>query len=165
MTKSSPIALRARLWIGKSLAAMFLYMLLAACRQTLEGPGFQETEAVNSLKAIDTAEIQYQSTYPAIGFSCSLHDLGGDPNQGSPSPTSAQLLQSDLPTGSNAGYLFKIGNCTKARVHDVDVITGYTATAVPQKIGKTGNRGFCLNQFNELKMDPSGGTNCTEHVD
>jgi type IV pilus assembly protein PilA len=164
MKKISPIAHPTKLWIATSLAAMFACMLLTACGPRHEGLGFQETEAINSLKMIYTAEIQYQTTYPAKGFSCSLQDLGGDPKQGPATPTSAQLLQGDLPSGSKAGYLFKIADCSKVTVHGADVITGYGVTAVPQKIGQTGNRGFCMDQTNELKIDPSGGTNCTEHL-
>ena len=161
MTKSSPTAPRTKLWIGMSLVAVFLCMLLTVRVPRHPRLESQETSAINSLKYIYAVEIQYQSTYPAIGFACSLHDLGGDPNQGPPTPASAQLLQGDLPTGSKDGYLFKIANCTKARVRDKDVITGYTITAVPQKAG---HRGFCVDQSNELKIDPSGGTNCTEYL-
>ena len=93
-----------------------------------------------------------------------MQGLGGDPGQGPPTPTSARLLIDPLPNGSKRGYIFNIANCTKSRVNGVDVITDYTLTAVPQKIGATGHRGFCMDQSNELKIDSSGGTNCTESL-
>jgi len=122
-----------------------------------------ETSAIQSLHAISMAEIQYESTYPANGYACTLQALGGDPNSGPPSPTSAQLLQGDLASGSKSGYTFALSNCTKVSVNGQDRITGFTVTAVPQTVGKTGNRGFCSDQFGgEPKYDPAGGTNCTQ---
>lgn len=164
MKRKSTIAIRAKLWTGTSLTTIFGCILSVACGPRHDRLEFQETQAINALKVIYTAEIQYQTTYPEIGFSCSLQGLGGDPGQGPPTPTSARLLIDPLPNGSKSGYIFNIANCTKSRVNGVDVITDYTLTAVPQKIGATGHRGFCMDQSNELKIDSSGGTNCTESL-
>jgi type IV pilus assembly protein PilA len=72
------------------------------------------------------------------------------------------MLQGDLASGFKSGYIFTIGNCTKVTVNGTDRITGYTVTAVPQTVGKTGDRGFCSDQFGTIKYDPAGGTNCTQ---
>jgi type IV pilus assembly protein PilA len=120
-----------------------------------------ETSALQSLRAIYQAEIQYQTTYPANGFACSLTALGGNPSSGAPSAQSAQLLPGGLETGQKAGYTFNIVNCTKASVNSQDMITSYEVTAVPQAVGKTGHRGFCMDMSGEIKADPAGGTNCT----
>jgi type IV pilus assembly protein PilA len=115
------------------------------------------------MHAISMAEIQYESTYPANGYACTLAALGGDPNAGAPSPAAAQMLQGDLSSGYKSGYVFTIGNCTKVSVNGADRITGYTVTAVPQTVNKTGNRGFCSDQFGGApKYDPAGGSNCTQ---
>ena len=122
-----------------------------------------ETSAIQSMHAISMAEIQYESTYPANGYACTLAALGGDPNAGAPSPAAAQMLQGDLSSGYKSGYVFTIGNCTKVSVNGADRITGYTVTAVPQTVNKTGNRGFCSDQFGGApKYDPAGGSNCTQ---
>jgi type IV pilus assembly protein PilA len=122
-----------------------------------------ETSAVNSEQAIVTAEIMYASSYPAKGFACSLTALGGDPASGAPTPAAAQLIQSDLASGYKSGYIFKIGNCVKSTVGRMDYVKGYTVTAVPETVGKTGDRGFCSDQNGgSPKYDPAGGTNCTQ---
>jgi type IV pilus assembly protein PilA len=121
-----------------------------------------ETSAINSIQVIGSAELQYESTFPSNGFSCSLTALGGDPNSGAPSATSAQVLQNDLASGFKSGYIFTVGNCTKVTVNSTDRFTGYQITAVPQTVGKTGDRGFCTDQFGTIKFDPAGGTNCTQ---
>jgi len=124
-----------------------------------------ETSAIQSMRAISMAEVQYESTYPANGFACTLAALGGDPSSGAPTPAAAQMLQSDLASGYKSGYIFTIGNCTKVSINGQDRITGYTVTAVPQTVGKSGNRGFCSDQYGGApKYDPAGGTNCTQQL-
>jgi len=121
-----------------------------------------DLSAIQSVRAIQQAEMQYESTYPANGYACSLTALGGDPSAGAPSPTAAQMLQGDLTSGFKSGYIFTIGNCTKVTINSTDRYTGYSVTAVPQTVGKTGDRGFCSDQFGTIKADPAGGTNCTQ---
>jgi len=122
-----------------------------------------ETSAIQSLHAISMAEIQYESTYPANGYACTLAALGGDPSAGAPTPAAAQMLQGDLASGFKSGYIFTIGNCNKVSINGQDRVTGYTVTAVPQTVGQTGTRGFCSDQFGGApKYDPAGGSNCTQ---
>ncbi len=123
-----------------------------------------ETSAQQSIRAINMAESQYNSTYPSNGYACSLTALGGDPQSGAPTPTSSQMLQPDLASGVKSGYQFAIGNCTKVNNGGTDRITGYTVTAIPLTVGKSGNRTFCSDQFGSIKFDPTGGTNCTQNL-
>jgi len=123
-----------------------------------------ETSAINSVQTIVKAELQYQSTYPANGFACTLPALAGDPNSGPPSPGSAQILQGDLPSGYKSGYVFTLTCKDKITVNGTDRSNGYSITAVPQTIGKTGDRGFCADQFGSIKYDPAGGTNCSQNL-
>jgi type IV pilus assembly protein PilA len=121
-----------------------------------------ETSALASLHAIQDAEVQYTSTYPANGYACSLGALGGAAGSGAPSPQSAQLLQGTLASGLKDGYVFNLTNCSKAQgANNQDVFTSYEVTAVPQTVGKTGNRGFCMDMTGEIKVDMAGGTNCS----
>jgi type IV pilus assembly protein PilA len=125
-----------------------------------------EVSAINSLRVITQAEIEYDSTYPANGFACDLKALGGIPGTGLPTPSGAQLLDNDLAlSGFKAGYNFKVSNCEKVTVNGTDRITGYQLTAVPASPGKTGNRGFCTDQFGgNPKYDSTGGSNCTQSL-
>jgi type IV pilus assembly protein PilA len=123
-----------------------------------------ETSAQQSVRAINMAQTQYNSTYPSNGYACSLQALGGDPHSGPPTPTSAQVLQQDLATGIKSGYQFTIGNCTKNTANGNDRITGYTVVAQPLTVGKSGNRTFCSDESGQIKFDPTGGTNCTQNL-
>jgi type IV pilus assembly protein PilA len=123
-----------------------------------------ETSAINSVQTIVKSEIQYQSSYPANGYACTLPSLGGDPSAGAPTPTSAQILQGDLTSGYKSGYIFTITCKDKVTINGTDRSNGYTITAVPQTVGKTGDRGFCSDQFGSIKYDPAGGTNCSQNL-
>ena len=121
-----------------------------------------ELSAQQSVRAIQQAQMQYESTFPQNGYACSLASLGGDPKSGPPSPTNAQMLQPDLATGVKSGYIFTIGNCTKVNLNGTDRITGFQITATPQTVGQTGTKSYCSDQFGTIKFDPAGGTNCTQ---
>lgn len=146
------------------ISIMLILMLMAIPNFNKMRISAHETSAMKSLQTIYQTQIQYSQTFPQNGFSCSMQSLGGDPKSGQPTPTSAQLLQGDLPAGVKDGYNFNIVNCSKVTVNNVDQITGFEITAVPQAVGKTGNRGFCIDQYGEIKVDPQGGTNCTQNT-
>jgi type IV pilus assembly protein PilA len=120
--------------------------------------------ALQSMRIIKQAELQYSVTYPANGFACSLPALGGDPKSNAPTATSAQMIQGDLASGFKSGYIFTLTCNDKATVHGVDRFISYSITAVPQTVGKTGDRGFCSDQSGIIKFDPVGGANCDETV-
>jgi type IV pilus assembly protein PilA len=123
-----------------------------------------ETSAKKSMQAIEQAELQYENTFPANGYACSLQALGGDPNAGPPTVTASQILQNDLASGFKSGYVFTISNCQKVTANGTDRFTSYQVNAVPQTLGKSGDRGFCTDQFGTIKQDPAGGTNCTQPI-
>src|ERR1035438_7660223 len=121
-----------------------------------------EASAIQSIRTIYQTQRQYESTYPAHGFACSLAALGGNLSAGAPSPAAAQMLPGDLSSRFKSGYRFTIGCKDKMTINSVERYNSYTVTAVPQTVGKTGNRGFCGDQFGTIKTDPAGGANCTQ---
>lgn len=163
--------LRGRLPNGFTLMELLIVIAIILILMLMAIPTFgtlkkraNDLSAINSIQKINQAEIQYDSTYPANGYSCSLQALGGDPSSGAPSPASSQIIQGDLTTGSKSGYTFTIGHCTKITANGVDRVTGYQITAVPWTVGKTGDRSFCSDESGQIKYDPTGGTNCTQSL-
>jgi len=155
---------------GFTLMELLIVMAIIIIIMTVAIPSFlnlrkqaDETSAMQSVRAIHQAEIQYNSNYPQIGFTCNIGDLGGA-STATAGPTSAQLLPLDLASGQKAGYTFAIVNCTKVNINGQDQFTSYQITAVPQAPGKTGNRGFCSDMSGDILSDPTGGTNCTAPV-
>jgi type IV pilus assembly protein PilA len=97
-----------------------------------------EISAIQSLRTLNTAELIYSTTHTETGFACEL---------------SALEVDSGLAGGKKSGYTVSISHCTR---------TAYRMTAVPDAVGKTGDRGFCSDENLEISYDPSGGTDCTE---
>ncbi len=146
------------------MSVMLILMTLAVPQLLKLRKQANETSAIQSVRTIGQAELQYNSAYPANGFSCSLTTLGGAPNSGAPSAQAAQLIDPALTAGQKAGYTFNVTNCSKVTVNNQDMYTSYTITAVPNSIGKTGDRGFCADENNTIRFDPAGGTNCTQPI-
>ena len=138
------------------MSIMIILMLIAIPNFISMKAQADETSAIQSLRAIYQAQIQYQTNFPSNGFACSLSALGGNASSGPPSAQAAQVLQGDLATGQKSGYTFNIVNCTKVNVNNQDMYTSYEATAVPQSVGKSGHRGFCIDQAGEIKADMAG---------
>ncbi|WP_213803614.1 prepilin-type N-terminal cleavage/methylation domain-containing protein [Granulicella sp. dw_53] len=143
------------------MSVMLILMTLAVPQLLKLRKQANETSAAQSVRTIAQAELQYNSAYPANGFACSLASLGGDPKSGAPTAQAAQLVAPDLAAGQKAGYTFAITNCSKVTVNNQDMYTSFEITAVPQAIGKTGDNGFCSDENNTIRKDPTGGTNCT----
>ena len=110
-----------------------------------------EASAVGSLRTLNTAEITYNTTYPNIGFACSMSALG-PPSSGSASSSAAGLIDANLAGGVKSGYSFVLpiaGSCAPAN----GVTTTYDVGARPVSPGVTGSRYFCTDvsgviQFN-----------------
>ena len=155
---------------GFTLVELLIVMSVILILMTLAIPGMQavirsanEKSAIKSLQFINTEEGQYNSDYPQRGFSCSLPTLGGKVGSAPPTADAAQLIPDDLASGIKSGYTFAIVNCTKTTSNNVDMIQSYELTAVPNSVGHSGNRGFCLVN-DQVRYDPKGGTNCTEPI-
>jgi type IV pilus assembly protein PilA len=115
-----------------------------------------EASAVESLRSINTAEVAYTTSYPTVGFSTLLADLGGSAAvcAGGPSVTSACLVDPIVAasdTTAKSGYLNTYGGV----VASSGVNTSYTLNADPASRGTTGQRSFFTDQTCILRVDPS----------
>jgi prepilin-type N-terminal cleavage/methylation domain-containing protein len=109
-----------------------------------------EASAVGSIRTFTTAETAYAQTYPQIGYTCTITDLG-PPASGSPlSQTAAGVIDSVLSSGSKAGYTFALNNCSGSPV------STYSSQAVPIQYGGSGNRAFCSDVSGVIKQSTDG---------
>jgi type IV pilus assembly protein PilA len=122
-----------------------------------------QLSAVQTMRVIGSAEMQYASSYPTNGFACPLALLGGDSKAGAPSPQASQLIDPTLAaTGIKAGYVFTVTCGAKTTLNNQDVYSSFELIGVPQSVGHSGNNGYCSDDTNIIKIDPTGGTNCTQ---
>jgi type IV pilus assembly protein PilA len=144
------------------MSIIIVIMLLAIPQVSSIKKNANQTSAVQSLRVLASAEMSYNTTYPASGFGCPIAVLGGDSHSGAPSAQSSQLIPPDLATGSKSGYLFAVTCGSKTTVNNQDIYNSVEITAVPQTVGKTGDNGYCTDEGGIIRKDPAGGTNCTQ---
>jgi type IV pilus assembly protein PilA len=110
-----------------------------------------EASAVGSLRTINTASVEYSTTYG--GYPPSLVSLSPATPATS---TSADLIDSVLSAGTKSGYTFTYTPTTVG-----GIVQSYTLTAGPVTIGTTGQRGFFTSQSGVIRADASGTATVT----
>ena len=121
-----------------------------------------ESSAIGSLRAINTAEASYSSAAGQGGYAVDLKILGA------PCPGSAQgFISPDLgdpllPSPVvKSGYNVVLTNATAGQPGPADcntqpTQTDYYANSYPLTVGTTGNRGFATNAAGTIFFDPTG---------
>lgn len=109
-----------------------------------------EVSAVESIRAINIAELGYQATYG--GFAESLANLGGaEPCH--KSAETACLLDQSLAGGVKSGYHFEaVGGNPSGGAN-----TSYVVGAAPEVFDRTGKRLFCSTDKNVIRADLNTG--------
>jgi prepilin-type N-terminal cleavage/methylation domain-containing protein len=117
-----------------------------------------ESSAVESLRALNEAQISYQSSFPTVGYATSLSSLTGV-NCAPPGSTGACLIDTVLASGSKSGYSFVLGNAgstsTPQGTYEID--------SKPLTSNQTGVRYFCTAPDAVLRYSLSAafsGNNC-----
>lgn len=113
-----------------------------------------EAAAVASIKTIQTAQTLYANTYPEVGYSASLPNLG---SHGStcekPTSTSACIIMDEaLTSGLKSGYIFELVN------DGSKPSTAYSVNATPES-SATGRCAVGSSQSGELRFSVPGSTN------
>jgi type IV pilus assembly protein PilA len=125
---------------GFSLIELLIVVSIILILITIAVPKFthaqmytRETAAIQAIKAIHTAEVQFQSQYGR--YAVSLTELG-PPASGAPNASAADLIGSDLANGEKQGYKFTVSAVTG----------GYLVNAVPVAYQSSGSRSFYSDQ-------------------
>jgi type IV pilus assembly protein PilA len=114
-----------------------------------------EASAVGSLRTLNTAEITYNTTYPNVGFACSLGAMAPPASGTSPSSTAAGLVDANLASGTKSGYSFTLNNCSGTPANN------YQTLAAPVTPGTTGQRYFCSDSSGVIQFNASAAiTTC-----
>ncbi len=106
-----------------------------------------QASAVQSLRALNSANVTYSSTYNN-GYTCSLGYLIA-PTSGNATSTAAGLVDSVLAGGAKSGYSFTYSTPTACGTR-VDV---YSITANPQTPGTTGTNYYFTDQSAVIRQN------------
>jgi len=118
-----------------------------------------EASAVESLRTIQTAETEYAATYPNLGYSATLADLGGASSSLCvASSTQACLIDNLLASGAKSGYTITwVGDGFIPSV-------SYNLNADPIVRGSSGRRSFYTNMPGVIRYSDTGAANATDPV-
>lgn len=110
-----------------------------------------ESSAVGSLGALETAERVYMAQHQNTGFTCNLPDLN-----------SAGLIDSSLRSGQKSGYSFTLQNC--ASDAPGRPVSKFQVIAVPLSLHSSGTKAFCADETGVIRLDSSGSAqDCLDH--
>jgi type IV pilus assembly protein PilA len=145
--------------IGFSLIELLIVVAIILIIAAIAVPNFlrakisaNESSAVSSVHAVDTAEIGYSNTYTGIGYSVALSDLGT--GGVSPCPaiaTASCFIDPVLASGTKSGYAF-----TYVQSASVTPAIQFTINADPLQQDVTGQKGFYSDQSNVIRYASPG---------
>jgi len=121
-------------WKILSIGMLFLDLPSLEVEWDQSAIGVNEREALANLKLIAAAVETYRKTYSRLPDS--LSKLGPSPK---PSLDAAGLLESDLVTGQNNGYIFRM---VIVGANEVGAPAQYELSATPATYGRTGKLSF-----------------------
>jgi type IV pilus assembly protein PilA len=115
-----------------------------------------ESSAASGIRTINTAEVSFNSSYPTVGYSATLPNLGDAANTCStaaPTPTNACLIDNALANALTAataksGYIYSYTPKTSSGAN-----TGYSAFANPSQFNTTGVKAFCSFEDAVVRTD------------
>jgi type IV pilus assembly protein PilA len=116
-----------------------------------------EASAVSSLRALNTAQISYSSSYPTVGFAVTIGSLAGV-NCAPPGSTGACLIDTQLASGSKSGYSF-----TESGTSGTPNAT-YQFRADPLSPNQSGVRYFCTFADAVIRTGTTSLTTCNYGV-
>lgn len=119
-------------------------------------PSGSDAMVLAAMRTILTAETTYASTYPTVGYTCTLSSLdgfgGGEPNE-----RQAMLINSGLASGKKYGFVFTLSECSGAPA------TSFRLTAAPNG-NSFGRKAFCADQSGAIRSSDDGNAaTCLAH--
>jgi hypothetical protein len=121
--------------------------------QTATSSAGSDAQVLAAMRTILTAEITYATSYPRVGFTCTMSDLdgfgGGEPNE-----HQAMLINSGLASGKKYGFVFTLSGCGGTPA------TAFHLSAAPNA-NTFGRKSFCADQSGTIRSSDDGNAaNC-----
>lgn len=119
-------------------------------------PAGSDAQVLAAMRTILVAETTYATTYPRVGYTCTLSDLdgfgGGEPNE-----HQAMLINSGLASGKRYGFVFSLSGCAGAPA------SAFRLSATPHA-NTFGRKTFCADQSGGIRASESGDpASCFDH--
>jgi type IV pilus assembly protein PilA len=148
--------------VGFSLIELLVVVAIILIIAAIAIPNFMrakitanESSAVSSVHAVDTAELGYSSMYTNIGYSVHLSDLGtGGVNPCPGTATASCFIDAALASGTKSGY-----NFTYVQDASATPALHFTINADPVLQDITGQKGFYSDDSNTIRYASPGPAN------
>lgn len=119
-----------------------------AQRQAPVSVAGSDATVLAAMRTILTAEVTYATSYPTVGYSCTLSNLdgfgGGERNE-----HQAMLIDSGLASGKRYGFVFTLSGCSGTPA------TTFRLTAAPNA-NTFGRKAFCVDQSGVIRSSDDG---------
>jgi type IV pilus assembly protein PilA len=116
-----------------------------------------EASAVGSLRALNAAQITYQSTFPTVGYATLLSGLAGT-SCVPPGSSGACLIDTLLAGGRKSGYTFSLTGTSGTPNATYQII------AAPITTNQTGVRNFCTFADTVVRVSTTAISTCDGSV-
>ena len=110
--------------------------------------GGSDAMVIAAMRTILTAEVTYATSYPTVGYSCTLSDLDGF-GGGTPNEHQAMLINSGLASGKRYGFVFALSGCGGTPANS------FHLTAAPNG-NSYGRKVFCADQSGVIRSSSDG---------
>jgi hypothetical protein len=107
-----------------------------------------DANVLAAMRMILTAEVTYATSYPTVGFTCTLSDLDGF-GGGQPNEHQAMLINSGLASGKRYGFVFTLSGCGGSPA------SAFHLTAAPNA-NTFGRKAFCADQSAVIRSSADG---------
>jgi hypothetical protein len=131
---------------GKVLAGQYAGSMIATLAQDIQN----QANALQSVRALVSAEVSYSSNYPAKGFTAALAALG--PATSTPNENLAGLIDAALATGTKDGYQFAVSIPAGTSINGANFNYFVVAKAAAGHAGRT----FCADSSGAIHYTAQG---------
>ena len=119
-----------------------------APRQSAVVAAGSDATVLAAMRTILTAEVTYATSYPTVGYSCTLSNLDGF-GSGERNEHQAMLIDSGLASGKRYGFVFALSGCGGTPA------TTFHLTAAPNA-NTFGRKAFCVDQSAVIRSSDDG---------
>lgn len=110
--------------------------------------------AIASMRSVISAQMAYAASYPSVGFTCTLSNLGSEgirpgSRKQQPNELHAMLIDDALAGGQKARYRFSLSSCAGPPA------TRFVLTAVPET-SLAGQRAYCSDESGVIRYSIDG---------
>jgi hypothetical protein len=124
-----------------------------------------ESSAASAVRTIVTAEIQYQATYPKVGYAPDLASMGGT-SCNEPTQDHACLLAGPFAEQSCTGmhWCAKSGYRFLLQADDRQPHESFVITAVPTEVNRSGSKNFCATSDGVIRHERAASERQTPYT-